>query len=228
MFFSIFRIFMHSIQLVEPSRWIDILNWGIDFQAKYGRISNLAPIFADAFVIIYPIFLISIYIYAILKKKSILKQWALYVFFATFLWVLINVWIQCFFYKERPITFFNQIDTWETLLHGILPVSSFPSDHAVVSMCFAVATSLRWIYTKKKFFTWSWAFLLIVSFVMTSCRILTLVHWPSDILAWVWLWILVPWILMIRPVRYAMLRYIIDPIICFEKWVTKKIFSYEQ
>ncbi len=219
---------MHSVQLVEPSRWIDVLNWGIDFQSKYVWISNLAPVFADAFVIIYPIFLVAIYIYAIIKKKPIVKQWALYVFFSTFLAVLINVWIQCFFYKERPIAFFNQLDTWETLLHEILPVSSFPSDHAVVSMSFAIAALLWWIYNKKKFFTWSWVLLLLVSLIMTMCRILTLVHRPSDIVAWIWLWILIPSLLMIRPVRYALLKYVINPIIRFEKLIIKKIFKYEQ
>jgi hypothetical protein len=50
------------------------LNWGIDFQSKHVWISNLAPVFADAFVIIYPIFLVTIYIYAIIKKKPIVKQ----------------------------------------------------------------------------------------------------------------------------------------------------------
>jgi membrane-associated phospholipid phosphatase len=141
---------------------------------------------------------------------------------------LINVWIQCFFYKERPIAFFNQLDTWETLLHEILPVSSFPSDHAVVSMSFAIAALLWWIYNKKKFFTWSWVLLLLVSLIMTMCRILTLVHRPSDIVAWIWLWILIPSLLMIRPVRYALLKYVINPIIRFEKLIIKKIFKYEQ
>lgn len=228
LFFSIFCLFMHSIQLVEPSWWMDVLNWWIDFQSKNGWISNLAPVFADAFVIIYPVFLIVIYIYAILKKKPLMKQWALYVFLSTFIAVLINIWIQCFFYKERPIVFFSHVDAWETLLHEILPVSSFPSDHAVVSMSFAMATLLWWLYSKKKVFTWSWILLLIVSLVMTSCRILTLVHWPSDIVAWIVLWILIPLLLMIRPIRYTLLRYIIDPIIRFEKYIIKKIFKYEQ
>ena len=47
-----------------------------------------------------------------------------------------------FFYKERPIVVLNQVEAEETLLHDILPTSSFPSDHAVVSMAFAMATLL--------------------------------------------------------------------------------------
>ena len=219
---------MHTVELFEPSRWMSVLEWGMDIQTKYEWIANLAPVFADVFVVIYPIFLISIYLYAIIKEKPIVKQGAVYVFFATFLAVLINIGIQCFFYKERPIVVLNQVEAEETLLHDILPTSSFPSDHAVVSMTFAMATLLWWLYSKKKFFTWSGVIFLVVSFIMTACRILTLVHWPSDILAWIGLWILVPLLLIIRPVRYTILKYIVNPLIRVEQWIVKKVFHYEQ
>ena len=219
---------MHVIQLIEPSRWMSLLNYWIDIQTKYGWISDLAPTFADIFVVVYPIFLVSVYLYAIVKKKVLLKQWALYIFLVTFLAVLINIFVQCFFYKERPIAVLNQIDTWETLLHDVLPVSSFPSDHAVVSMSFAIITLLWWIYNKRKFFTFSWIVLIFISLIMTISRILTLVHWPSDIVAWIWLWVIVPLLLMIRPIRYILLRWIINPIIRFEQWIVKKIFHYDQ
>lgn len=219
---------MDVIHLVEPSRWMNILNYWIDIQMKYSWIWDLAPIFADIFVIVYPIFLIILYIYAIYKKKTLLKQWALFIFFSTFLAVLINILIHMFFYKERPIVVLNQVNTWETLLHEVLPVSSFPSDHAVVSMCFAVTTLLWWIYSKKKFFTLSWIVLIFISLVMTISRILTLVHWPSDIVAWIWIWILLPLLFMFRPLRYFLLRYIINPIIRFEQFLLKKLFHYDQ
>ena len=219
---------MHSIELIEPNWWLNLIEWGVWLQEKYIWISSIAPILADVFVIIYPIFLVLVYIYAIIKKKEILKQWALYIFFATFFAVLINIWVQCFFYKERPIVTLNQVDAWETLLHEILPVSSFPSDHAVVSMSFAMATLIWWIYSGKKFCIRSWVLLLLISFIMTSCRVLTLVHRPSDILAWLCLGLLVPLLLIVRPIRYALLRYIINPIIRFEKRVIKKLFRYEQ
>ena len=219
---------MRSVELFEPSRWMSILNRWVDIQNKYEWLANLAPTFADIFVIIYPIFLICIYVYAIIKKKPIVKQGALYIFLATFIAVLINIWIQTFFYKERPIVVLNQVETEETLLHDILPTSSFPSDHAVVSMAVAIATLLWWLYNKRKFFTRSGIIFIVVSFVMTTCRILTLVHWPSDIVAWMWLWILVPLILMVRPIRYALLKYLINPLIRIEQWIMKKIFHYDQ
>ena len=62
---------------------------------------------------------------------------------------------------------------------------------------------------------------------MTLCRILTLVHWPSDIIAWLLLWILIP-LLLVRPVRYALIRYVINPIIRFEQRIVKGLFNYKQ
>lgn len=219
---------MHGIELIEPLWWMNILNRWLDIQNKYEWLVNLAPTFADVFVIAYPIFLVALYVYAILKKKNSIKQGCLYIFLATFIAVLINIWIQCFFYKERPIVVLNQVEVEETLLHEILPTSSFPSDHAVVSMAFAMATLLRWIYNKRKIFTWSGLLFIIISLVMTACRILTLVHWPSDIVAGLWLWILVPLLLMIRPIRYALIRNIINPIIRFEQWIIETLFNYKQ
>ncbi|MBO7094942.1 hypothetical protein J6V86_01895 [bacterium] len=51
----------------------------------------MAPTFADVFVVVYPIFLVCIYVYAIIKNKPAVKQGALFVFFATFIAVLINI-----------------------------------------------------------------------------------------------------------------------------------------
>lgn len=219
---------MDRIQLIEPSRWMNILQWWMDIQNKYEWIANLAPTFADIFVFVYPIFLVCVYLYAITKRKSVFKQWALYIFFVTLIAVLVNIWIQTFFYKERPIVVLNQVQAEETLLHEILPTSSFPSDHAVVSMSFAIATLLRWIYNRKKFFTWFGVLFILISLVMTGCRVLTLVHRPSDILAWIWLWIIIPLILIIRPIRYMLIKYVINPIIRFEQWIIENLFNYKQ
>ena len=219
---------MSKIALIEPSWGMDILQRGMDIQEKYTFLSDLAPVFADIFVFTYPIFLILIYLYAIIKKKVQIKQWAIYICISVFVATLVNIWIQTFFYKERPIVALNQVEAEETLLHDILPTSSFPSDHAVVSMAFAMATLLWWLYNRKKFFIRSGVFFIIISLVMTACRILTLVHRPSDILAWLILWALIPSILMIRPIRYALLRYVINPIIRFEQWFIWTLFNCEQ
>ena len=218
---------MHKIPLVEPQWWVELLQKWQDIQAKYWWVSDLAPIFADIFVVIYPIFLVCVYIDAIVKRKKMQKQWALFVFFSTFFSVFINIWIQCFFFKERPIVALSNVDAEETLLHSVLPSSSFPSDHAVVSMSFAIAVLVRWIYSKKKFFIWSGIVLIFIAFLMTGCRILTLVHWPTDILAWLCLWAIVPCILIIRPIRNFVISYFANPIIKLEEWIVKKIFNFE-
>lgn len=228
MYLDVILYRMHGIELIEPEWWMNILNRGISLQDTYPWIAGIAPRFADIFVFLYPIFLVILYVYAIIKQRKTIKQGCLYIFLATFIAVLVNIGIQCFFYKERPINTLTQVDAWETLLHGILPTSSFPSDHAVVSMAFAMATLLWWLYNKRKFFIWSWIFFIIVSLIMTACRILTLVHWPSDILAGLWLWVLVPLLLMIRPIRYALIRHIINPIIRFEQWLIDIVFNYKQ
>ena len=219
---------MDKIALVEPSWGMDILQWWVIIQEKYTFLSDLAPIFADIFVFAYPIFLIFVYLYAIIKKNVKIKQGAIYICIATFIAVLINIWVQTFFYKERPIVVLNQVAAEETMLHDILPTSSFPSDHAVVSMAFAMATLLWWIYSKKKFFIRFGLLFILVSLIMTSCRILTLVHWPSDILSWLWLWILVSLILMVRPIRYFLIRNVINPVIRFEQWFIWTLFNCEQ
>jgi membrane-associated phospholipid phosphatase len=95
-------------------------------------------------------------------------------------------------------------------------------------MAFAMATLLWWLYNKKKFFTRSWIVFIIISLIMTLCRILTLVHWPSDIIAGLLLWALIPLLLMIRPVRYALIRYLVNPIIRFEQWFIETLFNYKQ
>ena len=219
---------MHKFSLIEPERWMKLLQRWIYVQDKYSWVNWFAPIWADIFVIIYPIFLVTLYLYAIIKKTVKEKQWALYIFFSTFFAVLLNIWVQCFFIKERPIVALNTLDMEETLLHEILPVSSFPSDHSVVWMCFAVATLLWGRYSKKSWMKYSWCALILVSFIMSWCRMLTLVHWPTDILAWYFIGIIVPCILMIPCIRNILLSFIINPIIKFEKFIVKKCFNYKQ
>jgi hypothetical protein len=101
---------MHGIELIEPEWGMNILNRGISLQDTYPWVANWSEIFADIFVFLYPIFLIILYVYAIVKQKKTIKQGCLYIFLATFIAVLINIGIQCFFYKERPINTLTQVD----------------------------------------------------------------------------------------------------------------------
>lgn len=218
---------MYKIQITEPSRWTSFMQRWLNLQDQFPFLKELASTWADIFVIIYPIFLIWLYLYWICKRDFNSKQWALFIFFSTLFSVITNIIIQCFFSRQRPIYSYNQIETVETPLHNFLPSSSFPSDHAVVSMSFAVTTLARWIISKKKRIIRSGIWLIIVSLIMTECRILTLVHRPTDILWWLALWIIIPIILSIKTIRNNMIKFLINPTIEFEKYIIKKIFKFE-
>lgn len=218
---------MQKIQITEPSRWISYMQRGLNLQKQIPFLKELASTGADIFVIIYPIFLIWLYLYWICKRDLKSKQWALFIFFSTLISVIINIIIQCFFNRQRPIYSYNTIETIETPLHKFLPSSSFPSDHAVVSMSFAISTLIRWIITKKKRIIRSWFWLIIISLIMTECRILTLVHRPTDILWWLILWAIIPSLFSIKKFRTVILNYLITPTINLEKYIIKKIFKFE-
>jgi membrane-associated phospholipid phosphatase len=53
------------------------------------------------------------------------------------------MFLQSFFLKNRPNMDLFESDVGDTLLHSLLPDSSFPSDHAVVGMSIAVASLIR-------------------------------------------------------------------------------------
>jgi len=144
-------------------------------------LEQFAPIGADIFVFLYPIFLVALYLKGIIKKEKESKEGALFIFFSCLFCTLINIGIQRLFYKQRPnAVLYDEAE--ETMLHEFLPESSFPSDHAVVSMSFAMAT-LLWGYKmkNKKIIYCGYGF-VIISLIMCFCRILTVVHWPTDIL----------------------------------------------
>ncbi|MDR2189652.1 MAG: hypothetical protein LBP53_00145 [Candidatus Peribacteria bacterium] len=134
---------------MEPQWGYTLLQKSIALSDTYPRIAHFAPLGADIFTFIYPIFLVALYLKGMIKKQKELKEGALFIFLSCFISVLINIFIQSFFLKHRPnIELFNE-NIGETLFHGLLPDSSFPSDHAVVGMSIAIAT-LLWGYKMKK------------------------------------------------------------------------------
>jgi undecaprenyl-diphosphatase len=108
------------------------------------------------------------------------------------------------------------------LLHSLLPDSSFPSDHAVVGMSIAVASLIRWYKTKNKNLIFFAYFLILVALIMSLCRVVTIVHRPSDILGGFLLAILIP-LLLNRPflLQYLKKRLIAPIIILQEKIFTR-------
>ena len=131
-------------------------------------------IFADLPIFFLPIFLISLWLYYNFKNID-KKEKLLYIFYAIFIWIVVNLIIQQFNFEKRPETFITPI-----LKH--VPDNSFPSDHAAVSFAFLVALYLFWY--KKTF----WVFLPFV-LVMNFARIAWGLHWFFDVFVWALIWI---------------------------------------
>jgi len=65
---------MAKIQMIEPKFGQKIIDSAIELQNKYPRVEQRAPIGADIFVFIYPIFLITLYLHGMIKKNLEEKQ----------------------------------------------------------------------------------------------------------------------------------------------------------
>lgn len=139
-------------------------------------VSTVAPIMADMPIFFLPIFLLSAWIYYTYKEKSIeKKQLLLHIFYSAVVAIIISLIIQQFVDIDRPET---AIAGAGKLLLDHIPDASFPSDHASVSFAFAFALLLTGF--RKTF----WYFLPFV-IIMNLSRIISGVHWPFDVLAWV-------------------------------------------
>ena len=97
---------------------------------------------------------------------------ALFIGFSVLMSTIVNTLIQYVFVKVRPHIVLGLIDNkTESLLHKYLPSSSFPSDHATVSMSIAMATLLWGICKKDRRFVWLSIPLFVFSLTMCFCRI---------------------------------------------------------
>ena len=87
----------------EPQRGYEFLRFLVELGEKYPQLAAFYPIGADIFVFVYPIFLTALYLYGIRKKDLQSKKEALFIFFACFFSVVMNILSQQFFDKQRPI-----------------------------------------------------------------------------------------------------------------------------
>ena len=207
--------------LQEPTRWINLITTLNEYMKYHDFLLKIIPITADIFVFLFPILLIIIYVIWIIKKNDKIKESALRIFWSAIITSIINICTQFFFSKSRPsILLFGQEES-ETILHKFLPNSSFPSDHAAMSMWFAMWLLIRWIKQKDKKYTYLWIIFLVFSLIMWFSRIMVWVHWPTDIIWWFAIWIIVPLILSSNRFYKILKKILITPIISFQKRIWK-------
>jgi membrane-associated phospholipid phosphatase len=206
--------------LQEPSRWINLVVSLNEYMKYHNFLLKVIPITADIFVFLFPILLVTLYIIWLCKKSDKIKESALRVFWSAIITSIINICIQFFFTKSRPtmMLFWHEE---ETMLHKFLPNSSFPSDHAAMSMWFAMWLLIRWIRQKDKNYILIGIVFLIFSLIMGFSRIMVWVHRPTDILWGFAVWIIVPLILSSNRIYRLLKKIFITPIISFQKRIRK-------
>jgi membrane-associated phospholipid phosphatase len=141
---------------------------------------------------------------------------AVFIFCGTVLSFLANIFVQFFVDKVRPNVVLWLADLkHETILNGLMPSSSFPSGHAVVSMSIAFASIARWVKNKdKKYFRFG-GVLIIFSLITSLSRVTTAVHRPTDVIAGSVIGIIVPWVLTNKKI-YGLIE-------CLGRWIGKII-----
>ena len=208
--------------LQEPLWWQSLVMYLNDYMKYHDFLITIVPITADIFVFFFPVLLVVLYIIGMVKKNDNIKESSLWIFWSAIITSVVNVCLQFFFEKARPsVLIFGQLDT-ETLLHKFLPNSSFPSDHAAMSMWFAIGILLLWIRNKKKIYIWLWVIFLLFSLIMWVSRIMVWVHWPTDIIWGFLIWIIVPIILFSKPVYGLLKKFLIDPLIKLQKKIINR------
>ena len=213
------------MKLIEPEWWIRLLNILNDIQEKNYLLSKYVPITSDVFVFVYPFYLIFLYLYWVYNKDTNYKYASLYIFFSSFNSLVFNQFFQFFVHKDRP---WEHVSTKKELIMEDLPDMSFPSDHMVLSMTIATSTLLWWVYNKKRSLILFSVVLFVFSFTMGVSRIMYWIHWPTDIIAGFFLWII--WsLIMIHPKVFGFFKkYVYDPLIKLQKFLFSKIFKINE
>lgn len=220
-----------AISIQEPQIFFETLILSYNRMQQSDWWSYWMPILSDIFVFIYPIFLVVLYLGSTISKKvwnkniadtTILqdKYNALHIFFSVCVAVCIGMITQLFFDRQRPYIAFGRNDWWaETILHQYLPSSSFPSDHAIVSFAFATAVLCIGLQQKNTIIKIFAGIFFICATFMWLARIITAVHWITDILAWATIWILIWYAMSHRHIRSICKNKIYETLIHIEKKV---------
>lgn len=181
------------MNLIEPTRGVHLVIYLHTMMINSPLLTKIVPILADVFVFSYPVYLGILYILWRTKKNLNFKIASITIFVSVAASIFSNLIIQYFFHKQRPDVVLDLASKKvETLLHKFLPASSFPSDHACVSMSIAMATLYRGIAYKKKWYIYISILLVLFSFTMGLGRMMTAVHRPTDIIGGMLVGIAIP------------------------------------
>ena len=206
----------------EPVWWYNLLLFLNEYMKYHNFLLISIPITADVFVFLYPVLLVILYLVGLFKNKDYYKESALWIFWSWVLSMLFNIVVQFFCDKVRPnILLWLEYEKIETILHKFLPQSSFPSDHAAMSMGIAVWIILWWTRNKDKKFIYMWIVFILFSLIMWVSRVMVGVHRPTDIVAWSIIWILIPVILFQKNIYKFFKKILIIPLINLQKTIWK-------
>ncbi|MCX6824650.1 MAG: phosphatase PAP2 family protein [candidate division SR1 bacterium] len=187
-------------KIVEPQWGITISKFLFAWMQASGFWAYRIPILADVFVFTYPIYFLALYIYGMAKKKMYFKRASLYIFAGAIVSFVVNIGIQFLVDKARPNIVLGLADLKnETILNKYMPTSSFPSDHATLTMSIAMMSLFRGIKNKDKKFLRFGGILIIFSLITGFARVTSGVHWATDIIAGSLVGIIVPLVLMWNP-----------------------------
>ena len=216
-------MFQHSIPFEEPVRWKQLLAWLNHLVSHNELLSVIVPLGADLFVFTYPIFLVVMYVCAIVYNNKEEKFGALYIFTSSVVIAVVNIIIQYFIDKQRPEIY---ITTKDALILDHLPTAPFPSDHAGVSAAIAVATLIWYKKTRNKIYLWCGIFFAGASLIMSVARVAVAVHWPTDVIVWIFLWSVCAWVLYAyKPIWSFLTSRIFSPLIALEERIVRKMFK---
>jgi undecaprenyl-diphosphatase len=164
-------------------QWLIFLNSLTDTQ----QLQTIFWIIADLPIFFLPIFLISMWVYYVIKNNNEQKKWLLLLFYSTILALTINLIIQNLVHFDRPESVLQWV--WNLILDHI-PDASFPSDHTAVSIAFATALFFTG-YRKIAYIFFPIACLMNIS------RIISWVHWPFDVIVGTFIGILSGYIICV-------------------------------
>ncbi len=208
MFIVIIFSFLYCLmfKIIEPQWGVNLLQSLFAWMQASVFLSYRIPILADIFVFTYPVYLLTLYIYGIVEHKKWKVQGlqkkiaALYILAGTGLSFLANIGVQFFIDKVRPnvVLWLTDLKN-ETILNHFMPSSSFPSDHAALTMWIAMMSLFRGIKNKDKKFLRFGGILIIFSLITWFARITSGVHRPTDIIGGSTVGIIIPLFLMRKP-----------------------------